>query len=343
MNTIKPILYLTFIVLSTTMKAQSSEEALEYLTEVTSSLEEFRIDTWNVLKSTVQNKSSSELESRILGLTNKIESTRKGINNEEGFYGDLSAKVAMTVYLRTAYDILSQDFKEIRTLEKRSPQSFEAMEKYLMSQNKANERLSEGGERLDNELKRFANRYKIEVTEEKSALAVKIERASQALGYYNQVYLSYFKVYHQKLSVYNALKSENMEKISNEIRTLKEYAQVSLDRLLILDGFMEDYSLHSAATNIIEQFLFEANEVFPTALRAIERKHIFNMAQEVFDTLPEEEKTNTDIAHVNSLIDPLNQAIDDQNTQFSTAESKRQELFNIWNREIMTFFVTYLN
>lgn len=323
--------------------AQTAEEALHHLEDITSSLDEFRVNTWNVLKSMAHNNSTAELEWQIQSLADKVEVERKRVSAAEGFYGDLSAKVAMTVFLRNSHSILTDDFKAIRRLEAKSGESFEKMESYLVAQNLANERLSEAGERFDDEIKRFAERYKLEVTDHKSALSESIEKASQALGYYNQVFLSYFKVYHQKLAVYEALKSEDLEIIAEEIELFEYYAQEGSQRLLILGGFMEDESLSVAAVNILRQFRHEAETVFPAAQRAIERKQIFNLAQEVFDKIPEKEVSDNDIDHLNSLIDPLNKAIEMQNQEFSRSESKRQQLFDAWNKEIAAFFNKYLS
>ena len=162
-------------------------------------------------------------------------------------------------------------------------------------------------------------------------------------SYYNQVYLAYFKVYDQKLKVYSALKVENMDLVKEELSLLNEYSSESLGRLMILDGFMEDNGLSNAAIDIITQLKYESESVFPLALRAIEKKHIFSMAQGVFESIPEEERTSSDIAHLNGLIDPLNSAIEKQNEEFSKSETKRDELFNSWNAQILAFFSAYLS
>jgi len=340
---LKHLIIILCLALSTGLKSQTAEEALHHLEDLTSSLDGFRISTWNVLKTMVHNKSSAELDWQIQSLAEKIETERKRVATTDGFYGDLTAKVAMTVFLRNSHNILTDDFRAIRKLERKSSESFEDMEKYLIAQNTANERLSEAGERFDDEVKRFAERYKIQVNEEKSDLSKSIELASLALGYYNQVFLSYFKVYHQKLAVYEALRSEDLERISEEIELFDFYAKEGSQRLLILGGFMEDEALSVAAVNILRQFRHESETVFPAAQRAVERKQIFNLAQEVFDKIPEEEVSENDIDHINSLIDPLNKAIEKQNEEFSRSESKRKQLFDTWNTEIAAFFNKYLS
>ncbi len=323
--------------------AQNTEEALHHLELVTASLEKFRAETWNVLRLTAQNRSSSELDFKINAVADKIEATRRTLVDADGYYNDLSAKVAVTVFLKTAHRILTDDYQQIKRLEQSSQQSFVNMEKYLNVQNKANERLSEAGERLDDELKRFAERYDIEVTEKKSPLSAKIEMASQGMAYYNQVYLSFFKVHDQKLKLYTALSAQDLDAIEEELALLESYCAESIGRLQILGSFMDDSSLNVAATDIINQMKSEAQETFPAALRAIEKRQIFLMAQGVFDAIPEKERTQEDIDHLNSVIDPLNKAIENQNEKFTLAEEKRETLFTNWNQQIAKFFSTYLN
>jgi len=322
--------------------SQSSEEALNYLKETTSSLDEFRAETWKALSSSVQNRSSSELEWKIKTLSEKMNAERARLTAADGFYGDLAVKVAMTVFLKNSSSILTEDYKKIKMLEQRSQSSYLDMEKYLNAQNKANDRLSEAGQRLDGELKRFARRYDLEVSEEKHPLAKKIEKASLALGYYNQVYLTYFQVYTKKYKVYEVLKTEDMSAIKTEMEELDKICNAAIEKLALLDSFMGDNLLNESATAIIQQTREESKLAFPAALRAIEKKHILYMAQEVFDQIPEDERTKEDVDHINGLIDPLNSAIDRQNKEFSAAEHSRLALFNQWTVELKNFTQKYL-
>ena len=333
----------TFIVTSICSYGQTAEEAHKYLSELTSSLDDFRQETWYIVKSTVGSRSVSDLDYKIHELTTKIRSTREELTSDEGFYGDLSVKVAMRIYLRTAANILTEDYQDIKALEVHSHHSFKNMERYLQAQNKANDRLSEGGERLDVELKRFADRYGVVVTEEKYLLAEKIEKSSAAMAYYNQTYLSFFKAHEQKLRVYEALRTGDFDRIREENSLLLLYCNESLDRLDIQDAFYGDEALWNAANNILNHFKYEATEVYPSSIRAIEKQQIFNLAQKVFDEKPEEERSQGDVNHINALIDPLNAAIDIQNSLFTKADSERTKLFNEWNSQINAFFAAYIS
>lgn len=323
--------------------AQTKAEALEYLHNLTQPLEGFRTDTWSVIKTTMSSRSSSMLDQKILNLTDKIKATEAELASEEGFYGDLSVKVAMKIFLRNARTILSEDYKKIKELKVHSQHSFKNMEAYLMAQVKANERLSEGGKRLDDELRKFAERYEVTVSEEKNATSQKIVKASAAMNYYNQTYLSYFKVHEQRLKVYEALSRENLDDIKKENKLLIQYCELSLERLDIQDAFYGDEALWNAANNIISHIKKEAEEVYPNALRAIEKKQIYESAQKVYQTIPEESRTQNDVDHVNALIEPLNAAIEIQVSSLNKANSQREVLFRTWNDELRTFGARYLN
>jgi len=88
---------------------QSEQEALEYLHKLTKPLSEFRSETWNVIKTTMSSRSSSMLDQKIKGITSKIGKTREQLSKEDGFYGDLSIKVAMKIFLRNAESILTEE------------------------------------------------------------------------------------------------------------------------------------------------------------------------------------------------------------------------------------------
>jgi len=323
--------------------AQSDAEALKYLHELTLPLENFRSETWNVIKTTMSSRSSSMLDQKIKGITTKIEATETQIASDEGFYGDLSIKVAMKIFLRNARTILNEDYEEIKHLKINSQHSFKNMEEYLMAQIKANERLSESGKRLDDELIKFAERYGVTVNNEKSSTSKKIVKASEALNYYNQTYLSFFKVHEQRLKVYQALSRENLEEIKKENKLLSQFCELSLERLDIQDAFFGDESLWNAANNIINHIKKEAEEIYPNAIRAIEKKQIYESAQKVYQSIPEANRTQNDVDHVNALIEPLNAAVEIQNSTFNQASQDRQVLFRTWNDELRTFCAKYLN
>lgn len=323
--------------------AQTEAEALEYLHNLTQPLENFRTETWNVIKTTMSSRSSSMLDKRIKGLVSKIETTEATVTKEEGFYGDLSIKVAMKIFLRNARTILNEDYQKIKNLKVTSQHSFKNMEAYLMAQVKANERLSESGKRLDDEIIKFAERYGVTVSNERSETSKKIVKASEAMNYYNQTYLSFFKVHEQRLKVYGALSQENLEEIKKENLLLAEFCDLSLERLDIQDAFFGDDKLWNAANNIIKHIKTEAEEIYPNAIRAIEKKQIYEMAQKVYQKIPQEDRTQNDVDHVNALIEPLNAAVEIQNSTFNQASMDREVLFRSWNDELRTFCARYLN
>ena len=67
------------------------------------------------------------------------------------------------------------------------------------------------------------------------------------------------------------------------------------------------------------------------------------MAQKVYNSIPEENRTQNDVDHVNGLIEPLNAALEIQNSSFDKANQEREALFRIWNDELRTFSARYLN
>ncbi|GEM_PF-2101015 len=331
------------LLLNFNSSAQTEAEALEYLQNLTQPLKSFRTETWNVIKTTMSSRSSSMLDSKIAKTIEKIEVEEQKLAADDGFYRDLSVKVAMKIFLRNSKTILSEDYQKIKDLKIKSQNSFKNMEAYLLAQVKTNEKLTDSGRRFDDELRKFAKRYGVSVTDEKSITSKRIVKASQAMNYYNITYLSFYKVHEQRLKVYDALSKENLELIKKENKLLEEYCDKSLTRLQIQEDFFEDKALLTASFKIIQHIKKEAQEVYPNAIRAIEKKQIFEKAQTVYHNIPKTERTQNDVDHVNALIAPLNAAVDIQHSSFNKASKEREILFIAWNDELRTFFSKYLN
>jgi len=92
------------------------------------------------------------------------------------------------------------------------------------------------------------------------------------MNYYNQTYLSYFKVHEQKLKVFNALTTEHLEVIKSENEQLLKDCDLALERLDIQDAFFGDEALWNAANNIILQIKKEALEATTLFQRKTEHK-----------------------------------------------------------------------
>jgi len=143
--------------------AQSFETPVEYLDYIGKANEQLTLKYMVYLSSMSHGKSARKVEKRRLEVLDAINNTRMNIMGMPPYKGDKSFRDTTVAYLKILNSVFNEDFSKIVNMEEIAEQSYDAMEAYMLAQEKANEKLREAGKRQNEMQKVFAEKNNIKL------------------------------------------------------------------------------------------------------------------------------------------------------------------------------------
>ncbi len=172
--------------------AQSFETAVEYMDYIGKANESLTLKYMVYLSSVSHGKSARKVEKRRAEVLNSISETRYNIQGMPPFKGDKSYRDTSVAYLKMLNSVFNEDYGKIVNMEEIAEQSYDAMEAYMLAQEKANEKLREASKRQSDAQKVFADKNNIKLLQNTSELEAKMKTAGEVMHHYNEVYLVFF-------------------------------------------------------------------------------------------------------------------------------------------------------
>lgn len=324
---------------STHVYAQSSQEAISYMKEITASFDELKNETWQYLKAITRGKGAKKVESKRQKLLSELQEVKLNVKKMGSFQKDNTLKNAVIQYLDLTRTILNEDFDKILNMEEIAEQSYDMMEAYLLAKEKANAKLDSASEMMNQAEKAFAAKYGINlVAGEEDKMTQKIKRASEMLGYYNHIYLIFFKSYKQEFYVLDALQRNDVNALEQHAGTLALFANQGIEKLEAEGNFHNDANLRIAAQQVLDFYKIEAEKDFPAIISFYIKKDNFEKLQKIIESKPKKDLTQQDIDQFNKAVNEYNQAVKSYKQSSEIANQKRAKLLEEWNKKVEAFF-----
>ncbi|MBI1289062.1 MAG: hypothetical protein GC178_15960 [Flavobacteriales bacterium] len=318
--------------------AQSSGSAVEHMTQITTPFGSFKKELWQYLKSVTQGKSARKVEKTRKKLIEQLETVSKDLKKISAFEGDASLKDAASDYMQLTTTVLKEDYAKIVDMEAIAEQSYDAMEAYMMAKELANDKLDEASDKLNAAQNVFAGAHNITLLEsEDDELTKKIKSASEALKYYNAVYLIFFKPYKQEAYVLDAQQREDMGSFQQTVNGLKVDAEEGLAKIDGLDIYKGDASLKVAVKHILDFYQTEAEKDFPKVADFHLKRDEFDKLRAAIEGMRESERTKADIDKYNKAAEEFNAAIKSYNEDNQALNEKRAKYLNRWSEAVDQF------
>jgi hypothetical protein len=187
--------FVFFISFSTRSVAQSFETAGDYMDYIAKADNELTQKYLTYLSAVSHGKSARKVEKRRMEVLNAISDTRFNIMGMPPFKGDRSLKDTTVAYLKILNYIFNDQYGKIVNMEEIAEQSYDAMEAYLLAQEKAQEKLQEASKKQRETTKQFAAKNNIRLIHSESDLDAKMKIANEVMKHTDEVYLIFFKCY----------------------------------------------------------------------------------------------------------------------------------------------------
>lgn len=335
---------LVLFVATANVKAQAPGEAVEYMNQMGNSFTELKDETWKYLKAVTRGQGARRVEKKRQQLVQEVRAKKNEVGKMKGFYSDISLKNAVLGYLDMNYIVLTEDFEKILNMEDIAEQSYDLMEAYILAKEKANEKLEDAGEVLDAAQKEFAAAHDITIIEaEMDKKSQRIEQAGNALAYYNDVYLIFFKAFKQEAYVLDAMNRADVNAMEQNINVMLSYSEECQAKLDTLARYNGDGALRAAAGKVIQFYKAEAEKDFPGQVDFYLKKDNFEKQQKIFDAKGKKSRTQEDVDNFNNAVSEFNAAVASFNATNERINKQRSELLESWNKSVDVFFNKHTN
>jgi hypothetical protein len=267
-----------------------------------------------------------KMEKRRQELITSIQAAIKDGTKLKPYKGDASLKTAFIDYWNILLHVFREDYHKIVDMEEVAEQSYDAMEAYLLAQDKAEETLAKAYEKIPPAYESFAATHKVTLLEgSQSKLSKKLQQVGKVNSYVKQLYLIYFKSAVQDTHIASAMQASDINGVEQNKNALLKYAKEGLSRLDTIKSFGGDASLITACRKVLEFHKAEAETRIPPMSDYLIKYDEFIKIKKSFDNKPSSSRTQSDV-------DAYNKAVNDINKDLKSFNKNSEDLFNGRNK-----------
>ncbi len=312
------------------LNCQNFKTASDYLKFVGNEQDEITRNMWKYTKAIAHTKSERDIENRRKRLLKTVTNAIVKIEKTEGFDGN-DYKVKVLRHLNFNKDLLNQDYEKIIDMKAVAEQSYDAMEAYILAQELAKEKIQESQLIYETDFQNFADKNNIEIIDDETDLGKKMKISNQVFSYYNDLYLTYFKVYINEIYLMDALEKSDVGAIQQNANALNTAAKEGLEMLDLKAPYKKDNSIIEATKKAFEFFIEESSTKVPQITEFLLMNEEFETIRNTLDQFPERERTSDQIADYNKKVKQINTGITNYNKINTELNTKRQEVINNLN------------
>lgn len=322
--------------------AQDMENAGNYMSYINDKERMVTKTYLNYMSAVSHGKSARKVEKLREKVLNTIFDTRMTISGTPPFKGDKSLRDASVARLKTCYSVFNEDYGKIVNLEEIAEQSYDAMEAYMLAQQKAGEKLDEAGNVREEIAKQFAAKHNVKIIDGKDELSLKAEKSATVIDYYNKVFLVFFKSNKQEAYLTEAANAGDVNAVEQNRNALLKYATEGLQALEDIKAFESDLTLVTACKKVLSFYKEECEQKSQVVSDYLMANENFKKIKKSFDQKPAAKRTDADIDQFNKSVDDINRLGKEYNKANNQLNSERTALLNMWNKTVDTFMDVHM-
>jgi hypothetical protein len=329
------------LLISSKTEAQAFQDAGEYMSYIGKNNDELTVVYLSYISAVAHNKSARKVEKRRNEVVNAIYETRVKIQGMPPWKGDKSYRDTTVGYLKLLDKVFREDYAKIVNMEEIAEQSYDAMEAYMLAQEKAYEKLDQASDRQHEMQRKFANKYNINLVDNETDLDRKSKIASELNRHYNEVYLIFFKASKQEAYLMDAISKKNIIAIEENKNSMKRFAEEGLEKIKEVKAYNGDQAIISACRDALVFFKTEAEEM-QAATDFFMKEEAFNKLKKNFDSKPANQRTDKDIDQFNKAVNDINAGVKKYNETNKQLNKQRSAVLDKWNNTVKRFMDNYM-
>lgn len=323
------------------LAAQEFGHAGDYISYINKAKEELTAKYLAYLSAVSHGKSARKVEKRRIEVVNAINDTKYNIMGMPPWKGDKTLKDTTVAYLKMLYSVFNEDYGKIVNMEEIAEQSYDAMEAYLLAQEKAYEKLNEALKKQHDITRVFASKNNVNLIESESELEAKSKIVHLVMEHCNEVYLIFFKCYKQEGYLMESISKKNLVSIEQNLSSLRKFAEDGSQKLTGLKGYMNDGSVIAACNKMMSYYKEEAGKGTIITDYFL-REEAFIKVKKQFESKPAEKRTQQDIDQFNAAVNDINAALKNFNSTMTDLNKQGNAALNDWNKAYNKYLDEYM-
>lgn len=318
--------------------AQSTGDAADYMRSISDQYETIQKEMWDYTSTVAHSRSARKVEKNREVLLKTISKSINEVKALSSFDRDYSLRDSVVSFLRLNYRVLNNDFDKIIDMEEVAEQSYDMMEAYLLAQELANQKLEVAAGNMEIQYRAFADKYGVHIIENNDdKISQKLKKSSEALKYYNQVYLVFFKAYKQELYLMDALERNDINSIEQNRNALSGISDEGLEKLTGISHFKGDNSINASCRRMLLFYKDEAETKIPVLTDFLQTTDEYNKMAELFKSKDRKLLTKDEVDKYNEAVNNYNKGVNKFNTTNNTLNFKRSYNLEQWNNSVGAF------
>jgi hypothetical protein len=320
----------------TVTSAQDFENPGDYMSFISRQQENVSKKFMSYTSASAHGKKEKKVEALRNKLLDEVQESRMNISGMPGYKADKSYRDSAVSFMKLYYNVLNEDYSKIINMEEIAEQSYDAMEAYLLMEEKVSEKLNEGNERMKAAQTAFAAKNNVKLINSQSELGDMMQQVHEMNLYHHQIYLIFFKPFKQEAYLLEAIEKNNITGIEQNKNSLLKYAQDGIVKLNNIKPFKGDNSIAAACKTMLNFYLKEVNDKMGTVSDFFLTKERFATIKKEFEKKSNPAKEEVDA--YNKGVNDINKASNAYNQNNQILNQQRSEALNNWNIAIKTFF-----
>jgi hypothetical protein len=237
--------------------------------------------------------------------------------------------------------VAKEDYGKIMDLEEIAEQPYDNMEAYVKAQEVANDKEHEAFEKANNELRAFAAKHHITLTEDDSKESKQSEIINNVTKYYNRIYLTFFKCNSNETYLLKALEKKDVNGIEQNKNALIKNCTDNLPKLDKIGAFEEDASLIKVAKDLLNFYKSEASDKVPILSEYLVKNDNFQKLKKEMDKKGSS-STQEDADKYNAAVKDINDTVNTYNKTTNDLNNSRNKLINEMNDAVESFMSKHI-
>jgi hypothetical protein len=269
-----------------------------------------------------------KLEKRREDVINALREAIRESGRVRPYKGDVSLRDAYREYWTVMLSIFVEDYHKIVDMEEIAERSYDAMEAYLLTQEKAGEKADLANEKLKSSYTAFAAANNVQLVDgPESKLSKKLNKAGEVSKYMNQVFLISFKSSVQESQMIEALNKDDVNAVEQYRNSMLKFAEEGLVKLDTMKPFKGDGSYLNVTRKLLEFHKQEA-EKMKSVVDFMLKSEELNKIKAAYEAKPAGKRTQEDAEAFNKAVANFNNAVNEYNKVNNELNSSRTRTLN---------------
>jgi hypothetical protein len=340
MKRYKLIAYIFFLLPFNICIAQQVGDAGDYLTAIATAQVEMNSKYMQYMSTAAHRLKQKNVESLRRDVLASITNSQLKTTALPTYGGDNNLRQKSIDYIQLCYNIFNNDFGQIVNMKEVEEQSIDDMQKTILIQEKAAEKLIEASLAMTNATLGFAKKYNVQFTSQRDKLTEKLATAARLNHYVNDIFLLFFKCNWQDNEINRAITAKKVNDIEQGRSALRQYA---VEGIRAVDG-MKNYEGDPSLKYSCKETLSFYKRLAENEIRQLTD---FYLVEENFDKIKKDfEKTvkhsKAEVFAYNAQVKNYNAAVTRFNQINNFIISNRRLVLNNFNSTEKIFTDTHM-